>query len=114
MQAPRSSSATVIASWTVEGMDCADCATKLEQGVARLDGVLFCSVNFAGAKMRVEYDAERLDPEAVNKRVHKMGYGVRAAGVREAGQGSVSPTAAAGTRSCRPAGAAYAAGHATS
>ena len=31
----------------VEGMDCADCATKLEQGVGRLDGVLFCSVNFA-------------------------------------------------------------------
>ena len=42
-------------------MDCADCAAKLEQGVGRLDGVFLCSVNFAAAKMRVEYDAERLD-----------------------------------------------------
>jgi Zn2+/Cd2+-exporting ATPase len=65
----------------VEGMDCADCATKLEQGVGRLDGVLYCSVNFAAAKMRVEYDAKQLQPEAVNQRVRKMGYSVREAGV---------------------------------
>jgi Zn2+/Cd2+-exporting ATPase len=82
----------------VEGMDCADCATKLEQGVGRLDGVLFCSVNFAAAKMRVEYDAERLGPEAVHTRVKKMGYDVRAAGVPPAG-GGASPATAAGTRS---------------
>ena len=82
----------------VEGMDCADCATKLEQGVGRLDGVLFCSVNFAAATMRVEYDAERLGPEAVHTRVKKMGYDVRAAGVQLAG-GGASPATAAGTRS---------------
>lgn len=69
----------------VEGMDCADCATKLEQGVARLDGVLFVNVNFAAAKMRVEYDADVLEPEAVSKRVHKMGYAVR-----ETGQAAVA------------------------
>lgn len=61
----------------VEGMDCADCAIKLEQGVARLDGVLFTSVNFGAAKMRVEYDAERVQPDAVEQRVRKMGYRVR-------------------------------------
>ncbi len=73
----------------VEGMDCADCASKLEQGVGRLDGVLFCSVNFGAAKMRLEYDVERLDPGAVKQRVNKMGYGIR-----EAGQASTVAAAA--------------------
>jgi Cd2+/Zn2+-exporting ATPase len=68
----------------VEGMDCADCAAKLEQGVGRLDGVLYCSVNFAAARMRVEYDAERVQPDAVQQRVRKMGYGVREDGATSA------------------------------
>lgn len=38
----------------VEGMDCADCALKLEQAVSRLDGAFHVSVNFAAATMHVE------------------------------------------------------------
>jgi Zn2+/Cd2+-exporting ATPase len=64
----------------VEGMDCADCAAMIEQGVGRLDGMLHCSVNFTAARMRVEYDAQRLDAETVVKRIRRLGYDVRQVG----------------------------------
>jgi len=58
------------------GMDCADCAAKLEKGIGRLDGVLYCAVNFAAAKMTVEYDVEVLDQEAIIERIRRIGYQV--------------------------------------
>jgi len=60
----------------LEGMDCADCALKLEKGVTRLDGVLHCAVDFAAAKMRVEYDVEKVDQTAITGRIRKLGYDV--------------------------------------
>ncbi len=62
--------------WRIADMDCADCAVKLEKGVGRLEGVLRCAVNFATAKMAVEYDAEVLDPEAIVGRIRHLGYTV--------------------------------------
>lgn len=63
----------------ITGMDCADCAIKLENGVAKLDGILECRVNFAAAKMRIEGD---IDPDAVTARIQSLGYGVAADGAR--------------------------------
>jgi len=60
----------------LEGLDCADCAVKLEKGVGRLDGVLHCAVDFAAAKMRVEYDVEKVDQPAIVGRIRKLGYDV--------------------------------------
>jgi Cd2+/Zn2+-exporting ATPase len=60
----------------LSGMDCADCAAKLEKGVARLEGVLHCAVNFATAKMSVEYDVEALDYRAIVERIRRLGYDV--------------------------------------
>jgi len=60
----------------LEGMDCADCAIKLEKGVTRLPGVLHCTVDFAAAKMRVEYDVEQLDQTAITGRIRQLGYDV--------------------------------------
>ena len=39
----------------ITGMDCADCALKLEKGVANLDGVAQCQVDFITAKMRMSH-----------------------------------------------------------
>ncbi|MGD2177410.1 MAG: heavy metal translocating P-type ATPase [Anaerolineae bacterium] len=72
----------------VEGMDCPDCAFKLEKGVGRLDGVLHTAVDFTSAKMRVEYDVEQLEQADINERVRRMGYELREEGeaaVREGG-----------------------------
>ncbi|MGA7669159.1 MAG: cation-translocating P-type ATPase [Nitrolancea sp.] len=58
----------------VEGMDCADCAMTLERGVGRLPGVTWVSINFAGARMSLEYEAHQTDMDAVSKRVESLGY----------------------------------------
>ncbi len=57
----------------ITGMDCADCALKLEKGVANLDGIDMCSVNFTTAKMTLAGD---IAPEEVAARIRLMGYGV--------------------------------------
>jgi len=71
----------------VEGMDCADCALKLEKGVAALDGVAEVRLNFAAAQMTVwpfapETGAGSLGDgarvrEAVEARVAELGYQAR-------------------------------------
>ncbi len=63
----------------ITGMDCADCALKLEKGVANLAGVEACRVNFATAKMEVI--TTQVDPTAIVERIQALGYG--AAGLSE-------------------------------
>jgi Cd2+/Zn2+-exporting ATPase len=67
--------------FSLVGLDCPDCALKLEKGVGRLDGVLWVSTNFASASMSVEYEPDKVDVAAISKRVHDMGYNVREPGV---------------------------------
>lgn len=62
----------------IEGMDCADCAMTLERGVGRLRGVEWVSVNFAGARMALEFDAGQTSLDAVGKCVKKLGYAISA------------------------------------
>ncbi|MBI4867955.1 MAG: cation-translocating P-type ATPase [Candidatus Wallbacteria bacterium] len=59
---------------TLSGLDCMDCASKLERGVGRLDGVVWCSVSFASSQMRVEYEAGRAGYEAIVRRIRELGY----------------------------------------
>ncbi len=76
----------------IAGMDCADCAAKLESGVRRLDGVLHCTVNFAAAKMALEYDVEVLDQGAIIERIRRLGYDI----VEESPQAQASDEASPG------------------
>jgi Cd2+/Zn2+-exporting ATPase len=57
----------------ISGMDCADCALKLEKAVAKVDGVNSCQVNFATAKMDVSGQA---DAAEITKKIQSLGYGV--------------------------------------
>jgi Cd2+/Zn2+-exporting ATPase len=59
--------------FNVTGMDCADCAKSIERGVAKLDGVRACEINFAAGKLKVAGDVQR---DAVIGRVRDLGYGV--------------------------------------
>ncbi|MDI3340628.1 MAG: cation-translocating P-type ATPase [Sphaerobacter sp.] len=76
----------------IEGMDCADCAQTLERGVGRLAGVEWVSINFAGARMAIEYDAERVDLDAIARRVADLGYRVGSV------PGTAEPTPATSAR----------------
>lgn len=69
----------------VEGMDCADCALKLEQGLGRLEGILWTAVHFPSGTLRVGYDPEQVAPEDLVRRVKELGYRV-AGGLVETGQ----------------------------
>jgi Zn2+/Cd2+-exporting ATPase len=58
----------------IEGMDCGDCAMTLERGVSNLPGVEWANVNFAGARMSVEYEVEQTDMDSISRRVSSLGY----------------------------------------
>ncbi len=83
----RSGQAPLPLVFRVEGMDCADCALKLEKGVAALEGVAEVRLNFAAAKMTVwpfvpETGSGSLGDgarvrEAVEARVAELGYQAR-------------------------------------
>jgi Cd2+/Zn2+-exporting ATPase len=57
--------------FTIRGMDCASCASAIERGVAQLDGVTTCELNFTTERLRVQGDLSR---EAIVARVQKLGY----------------------------------------
>lgn len=40
----------------LEGLDCANCAAKIEERVAKLDGIKSASVNFMTTKMTLDID----------------------------------------------------------
>ncbi|EBK2060104.1 hypothetical protein AAL85_25290, partial [Salmonella enterica subsp. enterica serovar Typhi] len=45
----------------LEGLDCANCALKIENGVQKIDGVSACSVNFAKQTLTLEMSSDRTD-----------------------------------------------------
>uniref|UniRef100_A0A7C4PI24 Cadmium-translocating P-type ATPase n=1 Tax=Anaerolinea thermolimosa TaxID=229919 RepID=A0A7C4PI24_9CHLR len=57
--------------YTVEGMDCADCARHIEEGVARLPGVTQARVQFTTGLLEVEGAP---DENALRARVESLGY----------------------------------------
>jgi len=58
----------------ITGMDCADCALKLEKGVANVAGVEACQVNFTTAKMEVVTNGA--DETQIVKRIQSLGYNI--------------------------------------
>ncbi|MCL4508707.1 MAG: cadmium-translocating P-type ATPase [Chloroflexi bacterium] len=61
---------------SVSGMDCTDCSVSVEHILGRVPGVIDVSVNYAGEKMRVEYDNTRITHNDIIRRVRWMGYEV--------------------------------------
>jgi Zn2+/Cd2+-exporting ATPase len=55
----------------IEGMDCADCALKIEKGVRKLPQVENVSIDFATGWLQIEGEAA---PESVRQRVEALGY----------------------------------------
>ena len=45
----------------LEDLDCANCATKIEAAIKKLDGVNNATVSFMTQKMTIEADDERFD-----------------------------------------------------
>lgn len=45
----------------VQDVDCADCAAKMERGIAKLDGVNNVSISFMAQKMLLDADDEKFE-----------------------------------------------------
>lgn len=60
----------------VIGLDCPDCAQKLETGVRRIPGVAWASLNYATSVLIVEYEPDRTNRSIVEKKIRDFGYDV--------------------------------------
>jgi len=56
------------AEFTIKGMTCAmGCAKTIEKKLAKTDGVLSAKVDFENELASVEFDADKIDKDALNK-----------------------------------------------
>jgi Cd2+/Zn2+-exporting ATPase len=58
----------------LRGLDCADCAETAERVLSKKPGVLWVSVNFAAARMQVEYEPARVSREQIAAELRRLGY----------------------------------------
>ncbi|GAW93733.1 heavy metal translocating P-type ATPase [Calderihabitans maritimus] len=66
------------ASFKVNGMTCAACASRIQKGLAKLEGVEQANVNFAVEKASVQYNPEKVGLSDFIKTVEQLGYRVPA------------------------------------
>lgn len=62
-------------SYKLVGLDCPDCAMKLEKAIGRLNGVLWSSLNYATSILSVEFEQHKTDSDIL-KRIKDLGYDV--------------------------------------
>lgn len=70
------SSETKETSLQITGMTCAACATRIEKGLKKMEGVEEASVNLALEKSSIKYDPEKLSEIDFEKKIQDLGYGV--------------------------------------
>lgn len=64
------------ASFQITGMTCAACATRIEKGLSKMDGVEQANVNLALEKSSIKYDSAKLTEADFEKKIDALGYGV--------------------------------------
>ncbi|WP_040225623.1 heavy metal translocating P-type ATPase [Bhargavaea cecembensis] len=64
------------ASIQISGMTCAACATRIEKGLSKMDGVEQAAVNLALEKSSVKYDPSKMSEAELEKKIESLGYGV--------------------------------------
>jgi Cd2+/Zn2+-exporting ATPase len=81
-----------ILTWTVGGMDCASCATKVRGALERLPGVSEVTVSVMAERLSLSLDASATPPEMIERTVEGLGYNVARGTARlPAGRGFVLP-----------------------
>lgn len=64
------------ASIGITGMTCAACATRIEKGLNKMDGVEHATVNLALEKSSIKFDPTKLSEADFEKKIEALGYGV--------------------------------------
>lgn len=65
--------------FSVDGMSCEGCASRIKSALARLDGVSEIHVDVAGKSVRVSSASKRLDADTVGETIRGLGYQVGSA-----------------------------------
>lgn len=60
----------------ITGMTCAACATRIEKGLNKMEGVEHATVNLALEKSSIKYDPSKLSEADLEKKIEALGYGV--------------------------------------
>lgn len=58
----------------IEGMDCAACAQKIENAMARLPGVTNVHVSYGASTLALQLDEDRTSPRTIEVQVRALGY----------------------------------------
>jgi len=61
--------------FTVEGIHCGSCISKIEKGLAELEGIQSCSVNKDAGEVVTE-SLDKLSPMAIKSRIEDIGFSV--------------------------------------
>ncbi|EKN63497.1 heavy metal translocating P-type ATPase [Schinkia azotoformans] len=60
----------------ITGMTCAACATRIEKGLKKMNGVEDANVNLALEKAMVKFDSTVMTPSDIQKKVRDLGYDI--------------------------------------
>ena len=58
----------------ISGMSCASCATKIEKGLAGIEGVTKATVNFAAEKATVIFYPDQTNVSRLIDKIRNLGY----------------------------------------
>ena len=58
----------------VEGVVCAGCMRKIEEGLSRIPGIVNARLNFTNRRLAVDWQPEALKPHDVLRAVERIGY----------------------------------------
>jgi copper chaperone CopZ len=60
--------------YRLDGLECANCAAKMEKAISELEGVKTATVNFMTTKMVIEAEDDKMSAiiEAAVKIIHKL------------------------------------------
>lgn len=62
--------------YIVTGMDCSECAIKIDRAVGKMHGVDRVSTAFASSRMSVAYNPLAVSAEAITEQVRSLGFGI--------------------------------------
>ena len=60
----------------INGMTCSACATSIEKGLSKMEGVEQANVNLALERTSIQYDTEKTDVDAFKQKIKDLGYEV--------------------------------------
>ncbi len=75
----------------IDGMDCPDCAAKVEQAIRKMPGISNAKLIFSTAKLQFQYDPGVTGIPQVISKVHSLGYSAKEpAGLLQSGRSSLT------------------------